>query len=309
MEERPHLVTPEAVELRMGNAGLGSRLLSTLIDAFVIFILFSGLFVLEAAAFGEGWLDSSGSIAVVQIVLVIAVPLVSFGYPIFSETLWRGRTIGKLVVGLRVVTVQGAPIRFRHAVVRGLIGMVEYMFTSGVAPLVAILASRQGQRLGDMAAGTIVIRTRQVVGRSARAVTFEVPLGLEGFTQTLDVSRVDNEMYQAIRSFLLRVTELTPEARWSLAQHYSAIASRRLNVSLPNDIHPETFLVSVASARQQVGVPAVNAAASASQPPMATPAHLSVFGAGSPVAPAVAPAHLTDPPGSSSDGEDFTAPA
>lgn len=240
------LVTPEAVELHLDTAGLGSRVLATLIDLVVMAMLFGGLMAaLGIAALG----DDSGTF--VLVVMAIGTPLILFGYPIVSETLWRGRTIGKSVMGLRVVTSQGAPIRFRHAAIRAFVGLIDFQLTAGMAAVVSVLASSDGRRLGDMAAGTLVIRSRQVVGRTAVPVAFIPHSGSEDFTRTLDVSRVDNEMHQAIRSFLLRVQDFSPEVRWELAVKFGTAAARRLKVSPPADMHPETFLVSVLSACQQ----------------------------------------------------------
>ncbi len=243
--ERPMLVTPEAVELHLDTAGLGSRVLATLIDLVVMVMLFSGLMAaVGIAALG----DDSGTVVLVAV--AVGIPIVLFGYPIASETLWRGRTIGKSVMGLRVVTSQGSPIRLRHAAIRAFVGLIDFQLTGGLAAVVSVLASREGRRLGDMAAGTLVIRSRRVVGRTAVPVAFIPHSGSEDFTRTLDVSRVDNEMHQAIRSFLLRVQDLSPEVRWALAVKFGTAAARRLKVSPPADMHPETFLVSVLSACQ-----------------------------------------------------------
>ncbi len=151
------MVTPEAVVLEVRIAGLGSRVFARAIDAL---IQGSALFVLlivtgfVAASTSNGVLGSAG-----LIVALIVVTLIVFGYPIAWEALWRGRTPGKAALGLRVVTRQGAPIRFRHALVRGLVGMAEVL-TLPVIGVIAMLASPNDQRLGDMAAGTLVIRER-----------------------------------------------------------------------------------------------------------------------------------------------------
>ena len=86
--------------------------------------------------------------------------LVLVGGPIAVETLSHGRSLGKLACGLRVVRDDGGPIRFRHALVRGAIGVVEILMTFGVVACVASLVSARGRRLGDVFAGTLVVRER-----------------------------------------------------------------------------------------------------------------------------------------------------
>ena len=86
--------------------------------------------------------------------------VVLWGYPTVMETLWRGRTIGKIALGLRVVTVEGAPVRFRHAAIRATLGLVDFLLTSGAGAVVSVLMTHRSQRLGDLVAGTVVLRER-----------------------------------------------------------------------------------------------------------------------------------------------------
>ncbi len=82
------------------------------------------------------------------------------GGPIAVETLSHGRSLGKMACGLRVVRDDGGPIRFRHSLVRGLIGVIEILMTFGVVACIASLVSARGRRLGDVFAGTLVVRER-----------------------------------------------------------------------------------------------------------------------------------------------------
>lgn len=236
------LVTTEAVELQLETAGLGSRILATVLDSIVVMTLLVGWMTLL------GIVMAGADEAVFLALLAAGAPLIFFGYPIVSETLWRGRTVGKSLMGLRVVTTRGAPIRFRHAAVRAFVGLVDFGLTAGMAAVISVLATRDNRRLGDLAAGTLVIRTRQVVGRTAAPVSFRPHAGYEDYTRTLDVTGVDNDMHQAIRSFLLRVQDFSPEVRWGLAVKLATAAARRLKATPPTGMHPETFLVSVLAA-------------------------------------------------------------
>jgi hypothetical protein len=184
--------------------------------------------------------------------------LLIFGYPAAFETMWRGRTPGKAALGLRVVTIEGGPIRFRHAAIRSILGLVDkYLFT-GMVGVVALLLTRRNQRLGDLVAGTIVLRERSGAG-TPTAVRFDPPRGLEAFVASLDVARLGHEDYGTIRSFLLRAASLPPGARQHLAAQLAAPLVDRLQVTPPPGLPPEVFLVCVAAAHQLRNAPAVPA--------------------------------------------------
>ena len=106
--------------------------------------------------------------------------LILVGYPIAMETLWNGRTLGKAAMGLRVVTQEGGPIRFRHAAIRGIFGLIEIWIFLGSIAVVAIIFSKRNQRVGDMVAGTIVLRERSVASPGV-AVSFPPPPGYEAY--------------------------------------------------------------------------------------------------------------------------------
>jgi uncharacterized RDD family membrane protein YckC len=234
------IVTPEAVVLSFDTAGVGSRIIAAAIDLAIQAV--GALLIIGAAAlFGATHLGLAG--------VYIGLFLVAFGYPIGLETLWRGRTVGKAVMGLRVVTVEGAPIRFRHALVRGALGLIDFWFTSGAAAVLCVLATPRNQRLGDLAAGTLVLRERSS-RQSLSAVTFWVPAGWEGYAATLDVSAVTAEDYQAVRSFLVRAGGLDPWTRERLAQEIATAVLPRLHHRPPAGVPAEVFLACVAARYQ-----------------------------------------------------------
>ena len=150
------IVTPEAVVLEFETAGIGSRVIAGLIDLTV-----QGA-ALAAILIGIGTLASTGLDAggIGAAIIYVLIFLVIFGYPAALETLWRGRTLGKAAMGLRVVTVEGAPIRFRHAAIRSIFSLVDWLATQGVVGITALLVTKRNQRVGDLLAGTIVLRER-----------------------------------------------------------------------------------------------------------------------------------------------------
>jgi uncharacterized RDD family membrane protein YckC len=285
------IVTPEAVVLSFDTAGVGSRIIAMAIDLSIQGA--AALLIVGAAAlFGATHLGLAG--------VYVGLFLVAFGYPIGLETLWHGRTVGKAVMGLRVVTVEGAPIRFRHALVRGALGLIDFWFTSGAAAVLCVLGTKRNQRLGDIAAGTLVLRERSSAPPLS-AVTFWVPPGWEAYAATLDVSAVTAADYQAVRSFLMRANTLDPSTRDQLARQIATAVLPRLHHQPPAGVPAEVFLACVAALYQarQRRTPVATVRSVAPGPPWGWPPGTSPPGsspAGSSVPGSSAPGSV--PPGS-----------
>jgi len=242
------MVTPEAVALEFQTANVGSRILAYLIDMVVVVAgIFAGIFAV--ALLGQATDVAVPDWVAITIVLVL-LPAWWLGYFIAFETLWRGRTLGKAALGLRVVTTEGAPVRFRHAAIRALLGLVDIAIASGFFAVVFILLTKDNQRLGDLVAGTLVLRERSGLAAPA-PVSFAPPAGLEAYTATLDTSRLTIEEYQAVRTYLLRAASLPPGPRAALALQLADPLVARLRPPPPAGITPEQFLRCVGAAHQQ----------------------------------------------------------
>lgn len=271
-EDLPGIVTPEAVVLAFDTAGVGSRLLAILIDLAVQLVaLLAMLFAFSIL--GHTHLGLVG--------VFLAVFAAAFVYPVAIETLWRGKSLGKAALGLRVVTVEGAPIRFRHAVVRGALGLIDFWASSGAVAVLSVLVSRRNQRLGDLAAGTIVVRER-TGARAPVEAAFRVPPGWEGYAATIDVSALDPVSYGALRSFLLRAPSLDPLTRDRLARHIAGPLAARLHHSPPSGVSAEAFCACVAgryqARRPEPGWPPRAGPPPAAPPPAAPPLAAEVPG-------------------------------
>jgi uncharacterized RDD family membrane protein YckC len=239
------IVTPEAVVLQFESAGLASRMLALTVDLALQFVLVM-MVVLGTLALVAG--TALGGIGAA--LLYISLFLIVFGYPAAMETLWRGRTLGKAALGLRVVTIEGAPITFRHAAIRSIFAAIDVYATSAVVGVIAMLLTRRNQRLGDLVAGTIVLRER-TSAKSLAPVRFTVPPGLEAYTATLSTAALEHADYGAVRSFLLRASGLAPHIRAHLASQLAAPLAARLRTTPPPQVDPETFLVCIAAAFQR----------------------------------------------------------
>lgn len=234
------LVTPEGVLLEFRMAGIGSRLIARVIDLILQFIGFIALTFL-------GIFTAFGSELLSVVILLVGVFLIVFGYPALMET-FGGRTVGKMAMSLRVVTTEGRPVGFAGAATRSIIGFLEFLVSTGLVPLLAALLTRRGQRIGDLAAGTIVIReTRD------RAFPIEFPMvaGWERYGLSLDVRALGPQQYGLIRETLLRVRDLNPDAQVRLTSALAADVARTIHHSPPGHLDPVLFLTAVASAYQR----------------------------------------------------------
>ncbi|HEX7168382.1 MAG TPA: RDD family protein [Acidimicrobiales bacterium] len=242
------IVTPEAVVLQFETAGIGSRMLAGLLDlAIQVGLFIGGLSGLALVAS----FDAFGALEGIASALVyILVFLVLFGYPVLLETLWRGRTVGKAALGLRVVTVEGAPIRFRHAAIRSILGLVDWYATNFTVGIVALLVTKRNQRIGDLVAGTMVLRERSAAS-SPQPMRFTPPRGLESYAATLTTAVLDHDDYGAVRSFLLRASTFPAAVRGDLAVRLADPLVERLRTTPPPGVDAEAFLVCIAASYQQ----------------------------------------------------------
>ncbi|CAN5131846.1 RDD family protein [soil metagenome] len=244
------VVTPEAVRLQFDTAGVGSRSV-----AFALDVLVQGL-TLVALLVAGGLVAEGAGVGLPPWVAATLVALLSFavvwGYSVALETLWRGRTLGKAAMGLRVVTREGGPVRFRHAAVRAALGLVDFVVSSGAVAVLCVLFTRDNQRLGDLVAGTLVLRERTGMGQPA-PVGFEVPAGAEAYAATLDVSALTTGDYAAVRAFLLRAPGLRGQVRERLAADLATALAGRLRHTPPEGVDPHVFLACLAARYQRRG--------------------------------------------------------
>jgi uncharacterized RDD family membrane protein YckC len=267
------LVTGEAVALDVQTAGVASRMLAALVDAAIQGGLLLGLFVAIGLFGGDG---SAASVAALSVSAFVTAGLV---YPVMFETLMRGRTPGQAALGLRVVRDDAGPISFRQAFVRGLIGFVVERpgVTFGAAAVVSSVLSSTGKRLGDLAAGTVVIQERVV---TPRAPVAQMPPFLAGWAATLDLSQLGDDLALSVRTFLARSPSLTPAARHDLGTRLASAVLAAVRPEPPADTAAEAFLSAVLAERRlraerahvEVAAGPPGAVAVPSQPPPEPPA-------------------------------------
>ena len=158
------------------------------------------------------------------------------GYPLLFETLTAGRTPGKMALGLRVVRDDGGPTRVRHALVRALVGVVEIWLCLGVIAILTSLVSTRGKRLGDLAAGTVVVRDR--VPEQAAPI-LAMPPQLAAWAAGLELSRLPDPLALATRQMLGRAEHHGAAARQQMAQRMAYDVSQVVSPPPPAGCPPE----------------------------------------------------------------------
>jgi uncharacterized RDD family membrane protein YckC len=245
------LVSGEAVHLDIRVARAGSRALALLVDMVSQLVTFLVLTVIATMVLAFTGLFDEAMGATAWVVIVVATFV---GHQAIWETLTAGRTPGKFLMGLRVVRDDGGPIRFRHAVVRALIGAaVEWPgllmpLVTWAASLITMATNPQSKRLGDLAAGTIVIHERSPATWGWIPVT---PPPLTAWAATLDLTGLDDELALSVRHFLARSRELREPFRTRLGMRLAGEVLAKTNPPPPPATPGWAYLAAVLGERHR----------------------------------------------------------
>jgi uncharacterized RDD family membrane protein YckC len=252
------LETPEAVSVHYALAGVGSRFLAAAVDTLIQTVLL--ILVVIATSAAGGWAVMSGALrdlgdapaanpAVWLVALfLIGTFLLLWGYYVAFELLWNGQSPGKRLFRLRVLRENGYPIGFVESLVRNLVRLLDFLpFYYGIGVVTMLIDSRS-RRLGDLAAGTIVVKERRDV--SAADLLPRAPVAVDVSTATLPrVERLDDRAFALVREYLLRRDQLGAPARAALARELCQALAPQLDVPPPDDpAAAEQFLDQLAAA-------------------------------------------------------------
>ncbi len=236
------LLTGEAVALDVRPAGFLLRSAGGAIDFLVYTVpLAIALYFFFAIALSGVALDPALTQALL-VTLIVAFLVIA---PIVVEVASRGRSLGRLALGERIVRDDGGAIALRHSVIRGLLGFVEIFATLGGLAFVTSLLNSRSKRLGDLLAGTYSQHER-VPNPPSFAVA--VPGELSFWAQTADVAKLPDRLSRRLVQFLTEAERMTPATRDRLA--FELAVETAPYVSPLPDVHPHTFLVGVAAIRR-----------------------------------------------------------
>jgi uncharacterized RDD family membrane protein YckC len=235
------VVTGDAVVLDVQIAQLPIRALSAMIDCTVVFVAYVIGVLLWATTLSE--FDTALSAAVLIIFTVLAL----VGYPTVFETATRGRSLGKIALGLRVVSADGGPERFRQALFRALAGVIEIWIFAGGPAVICSLLSPKGKRLGDIFAGTIVISER------APRLTPPPPMPpqLAWWASSLQLSGLGVDQAELARQFLSRASQLDSRVRDQMAYRVTGEVVAQISPPPPPGTPPQLVLAAVLAERHR----------------------------------------------------------
>jgi uncharacterized RDD family membrane protein YckC len=286
VRQQEQVVTGDAVVLDVQIAQLPVRALSAMIDVTVVFIAYIIGLLLWASTVTQ--FDTALSAAVLIIFTVLSL----VGYPIVFETATRGRSLGKIALGLRVVSDDGGPERFRQALFRALAGVIEiWIFAGGPAVICSVLSTK-GRRIGDIFAGTVVISERG----PRLSPPPPMPPQLAWWASSLQLSGLRAEQAELARQFLSRASQLDPAVRDQMAYRITGEVVAQISPPPPPGVPPQLVLAAVLAERHRRELARLRPPLPAALPPQ-WPAQPAYQQPGPPVSP------------SSADFSGFTPPS
>jgi len=235
------VVTGDAVVLDVQIAQLPVRAVGALIDITVIFVGYLLGLMMWAATLTE--FDD----ALTTAFLIIFTVLVMVGYPLAFETATRGRSIGKIVMGLRVVSDDGGPERFRQALFRALASIVEIWMMFGSPAVICSMLSPKAKRIGDVFAGTVVVSERGPRLGPPPAM----PPQLAWWASSLQLSGLSAGQAEVARQFLSRAPQLDPALRYQMAYRIAGDVVAHIAPPPPPGTPPQVVLAAVLAERHR----------------------------------------------------------
>jgi uncharacterized RDD family membrane protein YckC len=254
MDDRYTIDTPENIEFAYDIAGIGSRFLAAIIDTLIIGLAEIVIFILLGLALSSLGLRSNAAGSLLAALASLLAFAILWGYYIAFELLWNGQSPGKRAIGLRVVREGGRPITFVGSAVRNLIRLADFLPAFYGIGVVVMFVDRRARRLGDLAAGTLVVKERR--GVTLESLTMPTPIAAPPLQPgeapprpTLsNVELLNDQDYNLIQEFLRRRDELGRDARLRLGAQLAGGLQARLG--LPQGGDAERFLQYVAGEYQ-----------------------------------------------------------
>lgn len=240
--------TPESVEIEFTLAGIGNRAWALLIDYLVLATILTVLLIAwviivnQLSNFLSQIFGDKFGLWIIALTMIVGF-VVYAGYFVFFETMWQGQTPGKQAAKIRVIRDDGRPIGMQQATLRALLRPFdEFMFIGAFL----IIFSGKEKRLGDLAAGTLVIQTETQTQSTNFIISEQAKSWHQELIQMTDLSVLLPDDFAVIREYLQRRRTMSPKARTELAQKLAQQLTEILNLdNLPAAIHPDLLLEAV----------------------------------------------------------------
>lgn len=233
-DEMLSIETPENVAFGYNVAGIGSRFLAALIDTAVIVMLELTVFFVSSLAMSVSAIADTLGVWAAAILGLLSFAIF-WGYYIFFEMLWNGQSLGKRLVGLRVIRLDGTPVTLAESVIRNLVRLIDFLpFGYGIG-VVTMFINSQARRLGDLAAGSLVVHDGGEISVQSIAARQTIPLLNSLADQvvldpSLPLERIEQQDVQILEDFLSRRHQLAN------AQPLAAQILKRLYTKMGADV-------------------------------------------------------------------------
>jgi len=261
-----NIETPELVSIELPLAGIGSRFIAILVDSLIlgsalILLIFLAAFILPALSL-LGPRSASWGIGAFFLILF----LLFWGYFALFEAFNNGRTLGKRVAKIRVIHQSGRGVNFVEALARNLVRFIDYMPGFYGVGIAAMFMSRRSQRLGDMVAGTLVVREREVEApmwgeSTSRTLTAAAlaprspipPPHLRVVLPAPALAKLSASDLEVLEGFFSRRLDMDLATRAALASRIASALCAKSGLAIPPEISVETFLEAVAHQFRELG--------------------------------------------------------
>jgi uncharacterized RDD family membrane protein YckC len=257
--------TPELVAIEMPLAGIGSRFVAVLIDTLIwgagLFVLFLLFVILSPSIRASSRISYQWAVAIV----VFLVFLFNWGYFTLFEAFWNGRTPGKKIARIRVIQRSGRPIGLFESMARNFVRYVDGLPGFYAVGVIAMFVTKQHQRLGDLAAGTLVVRDREqetplwgeTGSRTFTAASFAPAAAppephMMVTLPAAEVARLSISDLEVLEGFLARRLDMPLEVRQSLAERIAGAIRAKSGLEQPAGVSTETFLEATARSLRDV---------------------------------------------------------
>lgn len=254
------LISPEKVQLDLELAGLGSRFAAAFADGIVkailivFFIIAASLLLGLGAVTASGWRDmvkTGEYVSLAGAFTLLIIFGIVYGYSILFETIWNGQTPGKRLIKIRVVQKNGSPVTFTQVLVRNMFTIIDQLPCLYTVGIISIFLTRRNQRLGDLAAGTVVLREKSSC--TPAVIDDTVPEAAWARAACLHLHAVTEAEFSALKQYLLRKDALRPEEALALEQKLAAHFRGKLGIRAEESQDLYVFLRQVAQLYQTKG--------------------------------------------------------
>lgn len=257
MEERHVVATPESVSFSYDVAGIGSRFMAACVDFLAWFVIALGISILYNQI--DRQIRNPALASALEAIYIGFTFLLYWAYYIVFELVWGGQSPGKRLVGLRVIRIDGAPAAPGQIIIRNIMRLVDLFPGFYMTGLMTMFLNSQSRRLGDLAAGTLVVREGRAVSlaevsrSSGPAIRLSEQAAAEA--AALPIHRLDQERRSLTREFIARRNDMSPRQRALLAMQIAGSVAQQLDMPQPANPAAAEYLIELAAAasEQQAG--------------------------------------------------------